>query len=100
MIAVHLVGGIIGSVLLGFFADSAVNKLGKDGVFFGGGWSLVGEQILAVVVIMAFSMVVTLIIGLGLKKSLSKGIRVTSEEEEIGLDLTQHSENAYSLERV
>ena len=49
---------------------------------------------------MAFSMVVTLIIGLGLKKSLSKGIRVTSEEEEIGLDLTQHSENAYSLERV
>ena len=100
VIAVHLVGGIIGSVLLGFFADSAVNKAGKDGVLFGGGWSLVGEQILAVVVIMAFSMVVTLIIGLGLKKSLSKGIRVTSEEEEIGLDLTQHSENAYSLERV
>lgn len=100
VVAVHLVGGIIGSVLLGFFADASINEAGADGVLFGGGWSLVGEQILAIVVIMAFSMAVTLVIGLVLKGSLRQGIRVTEEEEDIGLDLTQHSENAYSLERV
>ena len=52
VVAVHLVGGIIGSVLLGLFADAAVNPAGKDGVFFGGGWSLFGEQVLAVGVVL------------------------------------------------
>src|SRR4029079_4442908 len=55
VIAVHLVGGMIGSVLLGLFADDAVNPLGKDGVFFGGGWGLFGEQCLAVGVVLVFS---------------------------------------------
>ena len=38
VVAVHLVGGIVGSVLLGLFADASVNPAGKDGLFFGGGW--------------------------------------------------------------
>jgi Amt family ammonium transporter len=100
VIAVHLVGGIIGSILLGLFADASVNPAGKDGVFFGGGWSLFGEQVLAVAVVMVFSFVVSGIIGLVLKTVLPKGIRVSEEEEQEGLDLTQHSEVAYSLERV
>ena len=100
VVAVHLVGGIIGSVLLGLFADASVNPAGADGVFFGGGWSLFGEQVLAVAVVMAFSFAVSLAIGFGLEKALPGGIRVSEEDEEIGLDLTQHSETGYALERV
>lgn len=100
VIAVHLVGGIIGSVLLGLFADAAVNPAGKDGVFSGGGWGLFGEQVLAVVVVAAFSFVVSGIIGLVLKAAMPKGLRVSEEDEEVGLDLTQHSETAYAYDRV
>ena len=63
VIAVHLVGGILGSILLGLFADASVNAAGTDGVFFGGGWGLFGEQVLAVAVVFAFSFVVSGIIG-------------------------------------
>ena len=100
VIAVHLVGGIIGSVLLGLFADDAVNPAGKDGVFFGGGWGLFGEQVLAVAVVLVFSFVVSGLIGLGLKAVLPGGIRVSDDEEGAGLDLSQHAETGYALERV
>jgi ammonium transporter, Amt family len=100
VVAVHLVGGLLGSILLGLFADASVNEAGQDGVFFGGGWSLFGEQVLAVAVVFAFSAVMTAIIAYVLKAVLPKGIRVTPEEEAEGLDLTQHSETGYSLERV
>ena len=100
VVAVHLVGGIVGSVLLGVFADRSVNELGKDGVLNGGGWGLFGEQVLAVTVVLAFSLIVSFGIGLLLKVVLPKGIRASEEDEEVGLDLSQHSEAGYSLERV
>jgi Amt family ammonium transporter len=100
VIAVHLVGGIFGSVVLGLFADASVNPAGKDGVFFGGGWHLFGEQALAVAVVFVFSFVVSGLIGVALKAVLPKGIRVSEEEEATGLDLTQHAESAYSLDRA
>ena len=100
VIAVHLVGGLLGSVLLGLFADASVNEAGKDGLFFGGGWGLFGEQVLAVVVVFVFSFVVSGIIGYGLKVALPKGIRVTEDEENEGLDITQHSEVGYAFERA
>ena len=98
VVAVHLVGGIIGSILLGLFADAAVNPAGADGVFAGGGWGLFGEQVLAVAVVFVFSFVVSYLIGLALSAVLPRGIRATEEEEQIGLDLTQHSETGYALE--
>ena len=67
VVAVHLVGGLLGSILLGLFADASVNPAGADGVFFGGGWSLFGEQVLAVAVVFVFSGVVTAIIAFVLK---------------------------------
>jgi len=73
---------------------------GTDGVFFGGGWGLFGEQVLAVVVVMAFSFAVSAVIGMVLKSLLPKGIRVSEDDEFTGLDLTQHSETGYSLEHV
>jgi ammonium transporter, Amt family len=100
VVAVHLVGGLLGSILLGLFADASVNAAGKDGVFYGGGWSLFGEQVLAVAVVFAFSGAVTAIIAYVLKAILPKGIRASEEDQEVGLDLTQHSEVGYSLERV
>ncbi len=100
VVAVHLVGGIIGSVLLGLFADASINAAGKDGAFFGGGWGLFGEQVLAVGFVLVFSFVVSAAIGLVLRAFMPQGIRVTEEEEQMGLDITEHSETGYALERV
>jgi Amt family ammonium transporter len=100
VVAVHLVGGILGSVAVGLFADDAINELGTDGLFLGGGGSLLVEQIIAVAAVFIFSFVVSYLIGMVLKALLPKGIRVTEEEEHTGLDLSQHSETGYSLERV
>jgi Amt family ammonium transporter len=101
VVAVHLVGGIIGSVLLGLFATTGANAAGKDGVFYGGGWDLFTEQVIAVVAVFAFSFVVSGIIAYVLKAaSGGKGIRVSEEVENEGLDINLHSEVGYALERV
>jgi len=102
VIGVHLVGGILGSLLLGFFADQTFIQraagVGADGLFFGGGAKLLVNQLLAVGSTLLFSGVVTLIIIKVLAVVLPKGIRITEEEEETGLDLSQHSEVAYALQ--
>jgi Amt family ammonium transporter len=101
VVGVHLVGGLIGSLLLGFFADSSINEIVTDeGVFLGGGVSLLWEQVIAVGSTLVWSFVVTLVIMFVLTTVLPKGIRVSEDDEETGLDLTQHSETGYALERV
>ncbi len=100
VIAVHLVGGIIGSLMLGLFADTAINPVvaGNNGVFIdGGGWDLMADQLVAVGATLLFSFVVTFIIIRVLDLVIPGGIRVSEEDEEVGLDLTQHSEVAYSF---
>ena len=93
VIAVHLVGGLIGALLLGFFADTKVNSLGADGWFFGGGADLLGKQVLASVATLVFSFVVTYIVAVVINKTI--GIRVSTEDELVGLDQSQHAETAY-----
>ncbi|MBV8950876.1 MAG: ammonium transporter [Actinobacteria bacterium] len=100
VIGVHLVGGILGSLLLGLFADTAVNHAARDGLFLGGGFGLLGEQALAVAVTMAYSFTVTLALCLVLQRLVPGGLRVSDEDEERGLDLSLHSEVGYSLDRV
>jgi Amt family ammonium transporter len=100
VIGVHLVGGILGSLLVGLFADRAVNAAGRDGVFAGGGWSLMGEQVIAVAATVVFSLAVTALIALVLRAVMPGGIRVSEEEEETGLDLAEHSETAYAFDRA
>ena len=86
VVGVHLVGGIIGALLTGVFASTAINTVT-------GGPVQLGKQAIAVVVTMVFSFLATLAI---LKVvDLLVGVRVTEEEEEEGLDLTQHGESAY-----
>jgi Amt family ammonium transporter len=95
VIAVHLVGGIIGSLLLGLFADVTVNSGGFDGLFAGGGADLLIDQITAVVATIAFSFVVSFAIAKVLDATI--GLRVDEADEYEGLDLSQHAETAYSF---
>ncbi len=95
VIAVHLVGGLVGSLLLGFFADSAINAAVVDeGLFLGGGTALLFDQILASVVTLGYSFVASLAIGKVI--DLTIGLRVSDDAEDEGLDLSQHAEVAYA----
>ncbi len=98
VVGVHLVGGILGSLLLGFFADKAVNGAGRNGVFVhGGGFGLLGEQFLAVAATLVYSFVVTYTIAWAIHRFVPGGLRVDEEAEDVGLDLREHSEVAYSF---
>lgn len=91
--AVHLGGGMIGSLCVGLFATRSVNPDAIDGLFYGGGYRLLGTQLGAVLAVVAYSLVMTLlIISLG---NRILGNRVSPREEAGGLDLSQHGELAY-----
>ena len=95
VVGVHLVGGILGSLLLGLFADKAVNGAGADGLFFGGGLHLLGEQALAVGATIVFSFVLSYVIAKVI--DMTMGLRVSTDDEVRGLDETQHAESAYAF---
>ncbi|HWH31089.1 MAG TPA: ammonium transporter [Egibacteraceae bacterium] len=97
VVGVHLVGGLIGSVLLGLFATSSVNELvTREGLLYGGGGELLGIQAVASAVTLAFSFVVSLLLAKAI--DLVMGIRVTPEQEQEGIDQSQHAEAAYALD--
>jgi Amt family ammonium transporter len=95
VVGVHMVGGIVGALLVGVFADLAVNEGGADGLIAGGGLALLGKQLVAVGVTLGFSFIVTFAIAKLVDATI--GLRVTDEEEITGLDLTQHSEAGYAF---
>jgi Amt family ammonium transporter len=95
VVGVHGVGGILGAVLTGVFATKAINPaVTTEGLFYGGS-SLLVTQLIAVGVTILFAIVGTGIILVVLKAVM--GLRVTADEERMGLDLSQHSESAYVL---
>jgi Amt family ammonium transporter len=95
VIAVHLVGGIFGSIALGLFADQHINKaITHRGLFLGGGFELLKDQVVAVVAVFAFAFVGSLVIAKVI--DLTIGMRVSEEAEQIGLDQALHAETAYS----
>ncbi|MFN2556117.1 MAG: ammonium transporter, partial [Nitriliruptorales bacterium] len=94
VVAVHLVGGIVGSLLLGVFGDTAVNSLGADGLVAGGGVALLVKQFVAVAATLVYSGVLSFVIAKVVDATI--GLRVTPDEELRGLDLSQHSETAYT----
>ena len=86
VVGVHLVGGLVGTVGVGFLAT-------ETGLFYGGGAEQLVIQILVALVAVVFSGLVTLVIGLIIKSTL--GWRVTEEAEVGGIDLAVHGEGAY-----
>lgn len=95
VVGVHLVGGIVGSLLVGVFGTISVNEAGVDGLIAGGGLALMGKQIIAVVATLAFSFVATM--GIAKLVEATIGLRVSEQDELAGLDLSQHTEVGYSL---
>jgi len=89
VIAVHLVGGILGALLLGILADADVNELAS------GGMEQFGRQALSVVIAFAYSFVVTFVIAKAL--DMVMGLRATEAQEREGLDLSLHEEQAYVM---
>ena len=94
VVGVHLVGGVIGTVLIGIFS-TADGAGGIDGLLYGGGFGSLGDQTLGVLVAVAYSGVLTAIIGLGIKYTI--GLRLDEEDEVNGIDLAEHGESAYDL---
>ena len=94
VVGVHFFGGMVGSLAIGLFADpDFFGAENLEGLFFGGGLQLLGEQALAIAVTIVYSFGVTALIMLALKVTI--GVRVSEGAESAGLDLTEHGETAY-----
>jgi Amt family ammonium transporter len=93
VIAVHLVGGSLGTVSVGLFATTSVNPDGADGLFYGGGLRQLGLQVMALTAVVTYSLVVTALIGVF--TGVMVGNRVNRRQERLGLDLSLHGERAY-----
>src|SRR6478609_2834482 len=108
VVGVHLVGGIVGTVLIGFFAnvtrdaDGAVTSYtwapdgALNGLFYGGGLTQLATQTVVALIAVLISGVMTLIIGYALKFTM--GWRISDEDEVEGIDVTTHGESAYDIE--
>jgi len=98
VVAVHGVGGTWGALATGLFATAAVSGLAdNEGLFYGNGEQVL-HQLAAIGVVWVYSFTVTAIILKAL--DLTLGLRVTDEEEQMGLDVTQHGERGYVLEEA
>lgn len=92
--SVHLGCGVFGTICVGLFAKEGVTTLSTaNGLFYGGGFSLLGVELLGVVAVGAFTFVTSTVVWLVLKKTI--GIRVSREEELAGLDIGEHGNMAY-----
>ena len=93
-ISVHLVNGVFGTLALGLFAqDALMPGTTGDGLFFGGGFSLLGSQVIGVAAVGAFTFIVSFIVWFLIKKTI--GIRVSEAEEMEGLDIGEHGMESY-----
>jgi Amt family ammonium transporter len=101
VVGVHLVGGVTGTVLIGFFGfDHGYATPGglQRGLFYGGGVDLLEKQVVAAVSVMLYSFILTFIIGTVLKRF--GAFRVSEEAEVSGIDEAEHAESAYSFSTV
>jgi ammonium transporter, Amt family len=89
---VHGVGGMWGAVATGLFASKLINRAGNNGLFFGNA-SLVGAQLAAIASVCVYSFTITFVL---LKLvGLVSPLRLTKEDEDLGLDISQHGESGY-----
>jgi Amt family ammonium transporter len=105
VVGVHMVGGIVGSILLGVFAQTSINPSGLTdgdgnpikGLIYGGG-AFFGKQIIAVIAVLVFTFVASY--ALAKLVDMVMGLRATEEQEFSGLDISLHEERGYVLESV
>jgi len=94
VVGVHLVGGLIGTLLIGLLATEAA-PAGVNGLFYGGGLTQFWSQLIAAVSVLVYSFVVAYIVAKVI--DMTWGIRIPEEDEVTGIDLTTHAETAYEL---
>jgi Amt family ammonium transporter len=94
VVGVHGVGGTWGALATGLFASAAVNSAGADGLF-AGNVALLGKQIVSILATWVYAGVGTWILLKILGSSM--GLRVSDEDEQMGLDLSQHNEAGYTM---
>ncbi len=94
VVGVHCIGGIVGALCTGLFASTLVNPAGANGLFFGNPGQFV-TQVIAVVVTLVYSFVISYILFKILDATM--GLRVSTENEVRGLDISEHAEIGYSL---
>jgi Amt family ammonium transporter len=95
VVGVHLVGGVVGTVLIGFLSTAAAPG-GVDGLFYGGGLTSLGHQAGAAGISILWTGVFTTAIGLAIKYTI--GWRVAEDAEVDGIDFAEHGESAYDLD--
>ncbi|HYN74893.1 MAG TPA: ammonium transporter [Candidatus Limnocylindria bacterium] len=95
VVGVHLVGGLVGCLFLGFFATTKSGYSTVNGVLQGGDWSVLGTQALSAFSVLAYSFVLAYVIGFAIDKTI--GFRIAEEDEVSGIDLREHAETAYDL---
>lgn len=93
-LSVHGAAGIWGTLSTGFFATPELATVGQAGLFYGGGFTQLGVQALGVFTSGLYAFVVSFILLLALKYVLG-GLRVTKEEELVGLDISEHGSYGY-----
>lgn len=94
VVGVHLVGGLVGTLLVGILAAPEA-PAGAKGLFYGGGWGQLGKQAIGAFSVMAYCAVVTLILALILKYTI--GLRLGAEQEAAGIDESEHAESGYDF---
>lgn len=94
VVGVHLVGGLWGTIAIGFFATDAA-PAGVSGLFYGGGVDQLWRQAVGALAVLVYCAVVTTIIGFAIKATI--GWRIPEEDEVSGIDQAQHAESGYDL---
>ncbi|GAA0916726.1 ammonium transporter [Streptomyces thermoalcalitolerans] len=94
VVGVHMVGGIIGSLLIGFFA-SGTGQSDVKGLFYGGGLDQLWKQCVGVIGVLVYSLIASAALAFLLDRTI--GMRVSEDEEISGIDRSQHAETAYDF---
>ena len=94
VVGVHLVGGLVGTLLIGFLATEAA-PAGVNGLLYGGGPDQLVKQAIGAFAVLFYSLILTFIIGYLIKVTI--GFRVSEDVEVGGVDLEEHAESAYEL---
>ena len=97
VVGVHLVGGLVGTLAIGFVGTAAATA-GVDGLFYGGGVDQLWRQAVGAGAVLAFSFVLTYVTGFALQKTV--GFRLDEEDEVAGIDSVAHAESSYDLHQA